>query len=180
MVDMEDSGVTQKTLEVHRVLSSRSLPAAVAIQACLHRSREDVDELVRSGASVRLVKGAFAEGRKIAFTRRGEVDASYLALAERLLSREARGKGVYPIFGTHDERMIRQVQAIAQAQGWHRAEWEIEMLLGVRPELQRRLVAEGCSVRVYLPFGKNWWPYSVRRIGENPRNLGFVMRALLG
>jgi proline dehydrogenase len=180
MLDMEDSGVTEQTLEAFEALRSKDLPVALVIQAYLRRSKDDVTRLAQSGAMVRLVKGAFAEEARVAFTRRSEIDESYLALAEILLSRDSRARGVYPVFGTHDARMISQAARTADANGWRPDEWEIEMLLGVRPDLQRELVAAGRAVRLYLPFGESWWPYSIRRVGENARNLAFVLRAIRG
>ena len=178
MLDMEDSGVTQRTLELRERMCALGFPAAVTVQAYLRRSERDVRRLVEQGATVRLVKGALAEPAEQAYTSRADIDRRYLALSELLLSAEAKAHGVYPAFGTHDERMIDHARRVAVANGWAGHEWEIEMLLGVRPALQRKLVAEGCSVRLYVPFGERFWPYSVRRIGENPRNLAFVLSAL--
>lgn len=178
MLDMEDSGVTEPTLQLHRDLKARGFPAAVTVQAYLRRSEDDVRRLVRAGATVRLVKGALAEPASVAYTARDDIDRSYAALIERLLSAEAKANGVYPAFGTHDERMMEKAQRTADANGWEPSRWELEMLLGVRPALQRRLVAEGRAVRLYLPFGERFWPYTIRRVGENPRNLAFVMHSL--
>lgn len=178
MLDMEDSSVTQRTLELHQHLRATGLPAAVTVQAYLRRSAEDVRHLVALGATVRLVKGALAEGAGVAYTSRADIDASYRALVEQLLGPEARARGVYPAFGTHDEAMVAHAQRVAQANGWQRHQWEVEMLLGVRPALQRQLVARGLAVRLYLPFGERFWPYTIRRVGENPRNLSFVLQAL--
>jgi proline dehydrogenase len=101
-------------------------------------------------------------------------------LADRMLALEARGVGFRPVFGTHDERMIRPILALAQERGWSSAEFEIEMLFGVRTALQQRLRDEGWTVRLYLPFGESWWPYAVRRVGESPRNARLLVRALAG
>lgn len=179
MLDMEDSSVTQATLDLYASLRSRSVPAAITIQAYLRRSDADIRCLASAGATVRLVKGALAERSDVAFTARADIDASYRALSEHLLSPDAKAKGVRPVFGTHDERMIAHADRLAVANGWTRDQWEIEMLLGVRPSLQRDLVARGFSLRLYVPFGESWWPYSIRRVGETPKNLFFVVRALL-
>ncbi|WP_419785716.1 proline dehydrogenase family protein [Pseudodesulfovibrio sp.] len=180
MIDMEDSSVTGPTLKLYRTLHNEGLPVAVTLQAYLRRTRVDLDALVETGAMVRLVKGAFAEPRDKAFTSRRERDDAYRRCIATLLSPKARERGVYPVFGTHDDRMIDLATHIAAANGWKADEWEVEMLLGVRPDYQRELVARGVSLRLYLPFGKDWWPYSIRRVGENPRNMLFVMRSMLG
>ena len=178
MLDMEDSSVTQRTIDLHDELRARGLPSAVTIQASLRRSEGDVAHLVREGAMVRLVKGALAEPAEVAHTARGDIDGSYRSLTERLLGSEAKAQGVSPVFGTHDERLIDHARRVAADQGWRPDQWEVEMLLGVRPALQRKLVAEGVAVRLYVPFGERFWPYSIRRVGENPRNLPFVLNAL--
>jgi len=180
MLDMEDSSVTEPTLELHRVLRAEGLPAAVTVQAYLRRTPDDLDGLVRDGAMVRLVKGAFAEPAALAFTSRRERDDAYRCCMATLLSPEARERGVRPVFGTHDDRMIDLAAHMAKANGWLPGEWEVEMLLGVRPDYQRELVGRGVRLRLYLPFGRDWWPYSIRRVGENPRNALFVLRSLLG
>ncbi|MFZ5901739.1 proline dehydrogenase family protein [Desulforudis sp. DRI-14] len=95
-----------------------------------------------------------------------------------LLSPEAKAKCVYPIFGTHDDRMINAIRPLLHENGWGKDSYEFEMLYGVRPSLQRQLVDEGHNVRVYLPFGTEWWPYTIRRIGENPANVRLVLRAI--
>lgn len=179
MLDMEDSAVTQRTLDLHRHLRAEGLPAAVTVQAYLRRSAQDLAALAAEGAMVRLVKGAFAEAGDIAFTSRADVDAAYRAGIEQLLGAEARKRGVCPVLGTHDHRMVAHAEEVARANGWADDEWEVEMLLGVRPTYQRELVARGRALRLYLPFGEDWWAYSARRVGENPRNLGFVLRSML-
>lgn len=177
MLDMEDASVTEPTLEMHRMLQSEDIPAAVTLQAYLHRSEADLLALIKAGATVRLVKGAFAEPSSIALTKRADIDAAYLRFAEMLLSDEARSNGAFPVFGTHDHAMIDAVGRMAQERGLGPEAYEVEMLYGVRDAYQRELVKRGVQLRVYLPFGKDWWPYSVRRIGENPRNALFVLRA---
>lgn len=178
MLDMEDAGVTEKTLEVYHALRDKELPVAITLQAYLHRSEEDLLRLIERGAFIRLVKGAFAEPATIAQTGRKERDNAYKRMLGILFSPEAKARGVYPALGTHDHTIIDYARTMAEARGWRPGEWEVEMLHGVRPGLQQELVAQGVAVRVYLPFGRQWWPYSIRRIGETPRNLGFVLRAL--
>jgi proline dehydrogenase len=180
MIDMEDSSVTEPTLELYRALRREGLPVAVTVQAYLHRTPDDLDSLVRDGAMVRLVKGAFAEPPGLAFTSRRERDDAYRRSLATLLSPEARERGVRPVFGTHDDRMVDLAAHVAGANGWKPGEWEVEMLLGVRPDYQRELVDRGVRLRLYLPFGRDWWPYSIRRVGEKPGNALFVLRTLLG
>ena len=180
MLDMEDSSVTQSTLALYSSLRGENLPVAVTIQAYLHRTLGDLTRLVADGAMVRLVKGAFAEPGNKAVTGRSDRDEAYRKAIVTLLSPEARERGVYPVFGTHDHRMVAFAEHVAAVNGWQRDQWEVEMLLGVRTAYQRELADRGVSVRLYLPFGRDWWPYSIRRVGENPKNLGFVFRSMLG
>ena len=179
MLDMEDSSITDATLNLWNTLHSNGYPVAITIQAYLRRSERDIRRLVEAGATVRLVKGALAEKADVAFRMRSDIDANYRALTEMLLGADAKTQGVYPAFGTHDERMIAHATERAKSNGWTHEQWEIEMLYGVRDALQRDLVAQGHRLRLYMPFGKNFWPYCVRRIGESPHNLQFVLRAML-
>jgi proline dehydrogenase len=179
MLDMEDFSYVQRTLALRSALARQGCPAAITIQAYLRRSEQDVRDLVQDGVTaVRLVKGAFAESRERAFSRKADVIQNYFRLATLLLSPEAKAKGVYPIFATHDEALIERVAAVAQENNRSADEYEIEMLYGVRTTLQERFVAKGRRVRLYLPFGTEWWPYSVRRVGERPANVRFVLRAI--
>ena len=180
MLDMEDSGVTENTLSIYNELRAKGLPAGVTIQAYLRRSGRAIEQLAARGATVRLVKGAFAENSDVALVRKREIDARYKDLAAELLSPRALDAGCYPVFGTHDTRMIDFVNRTAEAREVSREEYEFEMLLGVRPALQRSLVERGYSLRVYCPFGNSWWPYSIRRVGESARNLRFMARSVFG
>jgi proline dehydrogenase len=178
MIDMEDASVTDATLSLYWQLRGEDLPAAITIQAYLHRTRADLDKLVAAGAWVRLVKGAFAEPSAVAVRTAADRDSRYRQGAAQLLSRAAREAGVYPAFATHDHRLIEEIIAQAGAHDWPADAYEFEMLYGVRPELQRELARRGHRVRVYLPFGSDWFPYAIRRVGESPRNLRFVTSAL--
>jgi proline dehydrogenase len=131
---------------------------------------------IQNGGAVRLVKGAFAEGKKIAFTNRDDIDHNYIRLADMMLSGEARETGFYPIFGTHDDRLIDRIIEIAHSRKWKKEEYEFEMLYGVRNEYEEELVRAGEQLRLYLPFGTDWWPYSVRRVGESPKNARFLSK----
>jgi len=179
MLDMEDESYVPRTLDLRAHLAGIGLPAAVTIQAYLKRSAADVDALARQGATVRMVKGAFVGASQSSFAGRREIDASYRDLATRMLSPEAREAGARPVFGTHDAKLIAELSALARHNGWKPDEYEFEMLFGVRPALQKQLVDSGESLRLYLPFGRDWWPYAVRRVGENPRNAWLVTKALL-
>ncbi len=180
MLDMEDSSVTEATIKLYTALRDASLPAALTLQAYLYRTESDLKKIVTTGGAVRLVKGAFAEGKEIAFTNRSEIDDNFLRLAEIMLSEEARQSGFYPIFATHDDSLINQIIEMAHCRGWAKETYEFEMLYGVRADLQKKLVQKGEQVRLYLPFGIDWWPYAVRRVGESPKNARFLLRSLWG
>lgn len=180
MLDMEDSSVTGPTLDVFQYLHGKGLPVAVTLQSYLHRTTDDLAAVITTGAPVRLVKGAFAEDAAIAHTARSNVDDAYRLHMTMLLGEQAKVSGTYPIFGTHDDRMMRYAGELAKIGGWRAADYEVEMLLGVRPALQRHLIQQGTRLRLYCPYGVSWWPYSVRRIGENPRNALFVLRSMAG
>jgi proline dehydrogenase len=178
MLDMEDFSYVQKTLDLHTRLSQAGIPMAITIQAYLHRSEADIRQLMQNGASVRLVKGAFAEKKERALVRKADINRNYIHLAKLLLSPEAQERGVYPIFATHDEQMLEAIQPTLREYQWAIDSFEFEMLYGVRPPLQQRLTEDGYTVRLYLPFGIEWWPYTARRIGENPANALFIWQAL--
>ncbi|MEN8188863.1 MAG: proline dehydrogenase family protein [Thermodesulfobacteriota bacterium] len=178
MIDMEDTSVTQATLDVYHDLHSKGLPCGVTLQAYLHRTESDLQQIIESGGKVRLVKGAFAEPESIAFTRRKEIDQSYFELARKMLSDQAKRTSFYPVFGTHDDVMIDKIITYATEHGWAPDTYEFEFLLGVRESLQDSLVKRGHKLRLYVPFGTEWWAYSVRRVGESPRNGVFLLRSL--
>ena len=178
MVDMEDSSVTEESIKLYEALTEASLPAAITLQAYLFRAESDLQKIVKNGGTVRLVKGAFAEGKDIAFTGRSAIDDNFMKLVAIMLSDEARRKGFYPIFATHDDHLIDKIIELADKQGWDKKEYEFEMLYGVRIELQDKLVQSGEQLRLYLPFGTDWWSYAVRRIGESPKNARFLLRSL--
>lgn len=174
-IDMESSAYTQRTLDLFKQLwASGHRNVGVVIQAYLYRSASDVDELIRLGARVRLCKGAYAEPPTVAFPRKGDVDANFARLMERLLS-----EGNYPAIATHDERLIRRAIDFARAQGIAPGRFEFQLLYGIRGDLQERLASEGYHVRVYVPYGQQWYPYLVRRLAERPANLLFFAGAAL-
>lgn len=176
MLDMEDPGLVDDTMELYRCVEAQGLPVGITVQACLHRSVDDVEQLIRRGGRIRLVKGAFAPPTTIAFETTDAIRAAFIGLAERLLSGDARSAACYPSFATHDEVLIDRVRQLATSRQWKTDEFEFEMLLGVRPDLQVRLARGGYRVRAYVPFGTDWWPYAARRIGEYPPNLLLALR----
>jgi proline dehydrogenase len=178
MLDMEDAGTTETTLALYDRLRHDGLPVAVTIQAYLHRTEADLQRVASSGGWIRLVKGAFAEPATIAARRRAEISQRYRHAARVLLSPVSRDAGCYPSFATHDDLIIEDIIQAARAQAWPPDHFEFEMLHGVRPDLQRALARRGYQVRVYLPFGTDWFRYAIRRIGESPRNLRFAVSAI--
>lgn len=178
MLDMEDESLVDDTIALYVELRRAGLPAGLTLQAYLRRTTDDLEPLVASPGMVRLVKGAFAAGPDVAFSGRDAIRRSYLELARRMLSPAAAAAGFYPVFATHDDRLIQSILKVADAQGRAPDTYEIEMLYGVRPQLQRTLAGEGVRVRAYVPFGPDWWPYAARRVGENPRNATLLPRAL--
>jgi proline dehydrogenase len=175
-LDMEGSDVTEATVGlVEQLRAAGHTRIGCALQAYLHRTRDDLERLCEIGASVRLCKGAYAEPPSVAFSSRAEVDANYAACAELLLR-----KGVYPRIATHDHEQITHVQRVVEQLGLARDAFEFQMLYGVRPALQDELVRDGYRLRVYAPFGEQWYPYFMRRLAERPANLAFFLRALRG
>jgi proline dehydrogenase len=171
-VDMEGSAYTQRTLDLvhdlHRHPGNLGCVGAV-IQSYMRRSEEDVTKLIASGIRVRLCKGAYKEPAELAFQRKSEVDANYLKLMKILLK-----SGIYHGLATHDEKMIRAAQSFATQENIPREAFEFQMLYGIRRDLQRSLVRDGWRMRVYVPFGSEWYPYLMRRLAERPANLLFV------
>jgi proline dehydrogenase len=180
-IDMESSDTVSKTLELFEQVSAGrpGRRVGVVIQSYLRRSEADVRRLVARGASVRLVKGAYAEPPEVAFPDKADVDASFARLARLLLSAEARATGVYPAFATHDPAMIAAVRRLARRSAAPPEAYEFQMLLGVRRDLQVGLAREGLQVRIYVPYGGQWYPYFMRRLAERPANLLFLLRSLL-
>ena len=172
-VDIESSQYTGRTLDLVMDLDGQYGAVGVVIQACLRRSRSDVEKLCARGIRVRLCKGAYLEPPEAAFQKKAEVDDSFLDLMKLLLD-----QGRYPAFATHDEKIIRQIEQYAASQKIARDAFEFQMLYGIRRDLQRRLVAEGYRLRLYVPFGKAWYPYYMRRLAERPANVLFILRNL--
>jgi proline dehydrogenase len=174
-IDMESSAYTQVTLEIFELLWEQGYRnIGVVLQADLFRSEADEERISRLGARIRLVKGAYREPKAVAYQQKADVDAQYAKLVRRLLER-----GTYPAIATHDVRMIDIAREQARTLGLTRDQFEFQMLYGIRRDLQASLAAEGYRVRVYVPFGRQWFPYFMRRLGERPANLAFVARGIL-
>jgi proline dehydrogenase len=178
-IDMERFAYVQSTLDLFEELWGCYKNLGVVIQSYLYRSTDDVDRLVDLGASVRLVKGAYDEPPEIAYAVKADTDASFVRLMESLFHERARVRGVFPAIGTHDTRLINWAKDYTLRERISSDCFEFQMLYGVRSGLQRRLAAEGYRVRAYVPYGRQWYPYFMRRMAERPANVLFLMRNLL-
>jgi len=174
-IDMEGSAYTERTLAIAEALHAL-VPGVVGtvIQAYLHRSDRDLERLVDLKMRVRLVKGAYAEPASLALQRPSEINEAFIRLMERLLE-----AGRYPAIATHDPALIRATRGFALRMGIDAEQWEFQMLYGVRREAQLALARKGYGMRIYLPFGADWYPYFARRIAERPANMLFVLRQLI-
>jgi len=170
-VDMEGSAFTEATLRVFCSVDAPRDVLGIAIQAYLHRTASDVDELLRRGVRIRLVKGAYKEPPEIAFARKRDVDRSYQELTEKLL-----GSGIYHAIATHDERILAATERFARERGIAPQNFEFQLLYGIRRQLQRALVQQGWRVRLYVPYGREWYAYFMRRLAERPANVLFLLR----
>jgi proline dehydrogenase len=170
-IDMESSEYTDRTLGLVEDLYAQHGSVGTVIQAYLYRSRKDIERLCARRIRVRLCKGAYLEPASVAFARKADVDRNYLDLMRLLLDQSDQ-----PAIATHDERIVDQTKAYAARKGIGRDRFEFQMLYGIRRDLQRRLVAEGYRLRLYVPFGKAWYPYLMRRLAERPANLFFLAR----
>jgi proline dehydrogenase len=176
-VDMEGSEYTQATIDLVRAL--HSVPAnrdsvGIVIQAYLRRSQQDIAGLLADGIRIRLCKGAYKEPPNIAFPDKADVDANFVKLTEVLLT-----SGIYHGIATHDDALVDATKRIVHDRSIDRDSFEFQMLYGVRRDLQRALVAEGFNVRVYVPFGAEWYPYFMRRLAERPANVLFIAKNML-
>ena len=172
-VDMESSEHTQKTLDLVHDLHAQYGAVGTVIQAYLYRSKADIETLNAKGIRVRLCKGAYLEPEAVAFPRKEDVDRNYVDLMKLLLDH-----GSYPAIATHDEKMIEATKSYAAERKIARDAFEFQMLYGIRRDLQRKLVEEGYRLRLYVPFGKAWYPYYMRRLAERPANVFFILRNL--
>jgi len=173
-VDMEDHTKTQVTLDVVRELHGIHHEVGAVIQSYLRRSGDDVEGLIRDQIRVRLCKGAYDEPAEVAYRMREEVDDSYVRLMERLLT-----DGRYPALATHDDRIVDRALEFVAENDISPDRYEFQMLFGVRRDLQERLVLARQTVRVYVPYGTQWYPYYMRRLAERPQNVIFILGSVL-
>ena len=173
-VDMEGSPYTQRTLDfvhqLHRIPGNQGHVGTV-IQSYLYRSEKDVQDLLAAGIRIRLCKGAYKEPAEIAFQRKADVDGNYVKLMKILMK-----SGIYHGLATHDERIINEAIAFATSENLPHDSFEFQMLHGIRRDLQQKLVRDGWKMRVYIPFGTEWYPYFMRRLAERPANLFFILK----
>jgi proline dehydrogenase len=173
-LDMEDHTTTDSTLSILRELRKDFPETGAVLQAMLHRTEADCRALAHEGSRVRLCKGAYLEPEHVAFQERIDIDKSYVRCLKVLLA----GEG-YPMIATHDPRMVEIASSLASRYGREPGSYEFQMLYGIRPEEQRRLAAKGEKVRVYVPYGTEWYGYLMRRLAERPQNLSFFVRSLI-
>lgn len=169
-IDMEGSAYNERTVGLTLRLHERFEHVGTVIQSCLYASKQHVEQLIAQGVRVRLVKGAYKEPKEVAFQQKSDVDHNYVRLMNMLLL-----KGNYPALATHDEAVINAACKYAREHGIGQDAFEFQMLYGIRRDLQEKLVKQGYHVRVYVPYGSQWYPYLMRRMAERPANLVFVL-----
>lgn len=169
-IDMEGSAYTERTVDITLRMHKQYEHVGTVIQSYLMRSKKDVEELIAQGVRVRLVKGAYKEPRPIAFQEKEEVDRNYIRLMISLLLH-----GNYPAIATQDESIINATCKFARDNGIDKSAFEFQFLYGIRRDLQEKLVQQGYNLRIYVPYGSQWYPYLMRRLAERPANLMFVM-----
>jgi proline dehydrogenase len=174
-IDMESSAYTDVTLDIFETVWKLGYQnVGVVLQSSLYRTGQDFERVNSLGARIRLVKGAYREPKHVAHQLRSDVDAAYLSLAKRLLI-----EGTYPAIATHDDDILTAVKRFTAERNIASDAFEFQMLYGIRRDLQNACRSEGYRMRVYVPFGREWFPYFMRRLGERPANVGFVLRALV-
>jgi proline dehydrogenase len=174
-VDMEDSSVTQVTIDIFKRLRAEFglNTVGIVLQSYLYRTLADAQELVKLPARIRICKGAYNEPPEVAFPEKKDVDANYIKVMQLLL-----GSGIYHGIATHDPKMIDATLEFATREGIGKEKYEFQMLYGIRRDLQHQLARDGFNVRIYVPYGKHWYPYFMRRLAERPANMWFVMKNL--
>ncbi|QBD79498.1 proline dehydrogenase [Ktedonosporobacter rubrisoli] len=169
-IDMEGSDYTERTVEMTLAIRKEFEQVGTVIQTYLYRSEKDVEKLIEQGVRIRLVKGAYKEPPSVAFQNKSDVDKNYVLLMKMLLSR-----GNFPAIASHDEAILREANQYVRDQGISKASFEFQMLYGIRRDLQEKLVKQEYNMRVYVPYGTQWYPYLMRRMAERPANLMFVV-----
>jgi proline dehydrogenase len=177
-LDIESTAYTDVTLDIYRRARALFPNTGVCVQAYLYRTMADLEPLIALGSGVRLVKGAYREPPDKAFPKKADVDENYFRLAERLLSEEARAKGVRAIFGTHDAALVARIEELARRLKLPPRGLEFQMLYGIGRQQQLRLAAAGYTFRVLISYGAAWFPWYMRRLAERPANVLFVARSL--
>jgi proline dehydrogenase len=174
-VDMEGSDVTQVTIDIFKRLRAEFglNDVGIVLQSYLYRTYADAQELVKLPARIRICKGAYSEPPEVAFPDKKDVDANYIKVMQLLL-----GSGTYHGIATHDPKMINATIEFVKREGIGKEKFEFQMLYGIRRDLQRQLARDGYNVRIYVPYGKHWYPYFMRRLAERPANVWFVMKNL--
>ena len=170
-IDMEDSDHTDVTLKIFFNLRDKYDNVGIVIQSYLYRSEADIDKINASRSRVRICKGAYKEPKTVAYPSKREVDNNFLIITKRLLT-----EGIYPGVATHDEKMIQGTIKLAEENKIEKKNFEFQMLYGIRRDLQEKLIADGFNMRIYVPFGTEWFPYFSRRLAERPANVFFIMK----
>jgi proline dehydrogenase len=170
-MDMEGSDCTEHTLDVFFCLRKQYDNVGIVIQSYLYRSEKDVDDILKLGGRIRLCKGAYKEPKEIAFQKKQQVDENFEKLMEKMLL-----SGICHGLATHDEKLIEKTKEFAQKNNIPKDKFEFQLLYGIRSELARKLIQEGYNVRIYVPFGRQWYPYFMRRLAERPANLFFFLK----
>lgn len=177
-IDMEDSQHTQSTLNIFKTLREEFDNVGIVIQGYLYRSEKDIQALISMGACVRLCKGAYKEPPAVAFPQKKDVDANMVKLSQMFFQSNGNGHRPYLQLATHDEKLINWAEQYTTDHHIERDRFEFQMLYGIRPDLQRKLVAQGYTMRVYVPYGSHWYPYFMRRLAERPANVIFLVSNL--
>ena len=178
-LDMEDSSYVDRTLQLYTTLRKRHAATGVALQAYLHRTPEDLSRLMPLKPMIRLVKGAYDEPPKVAFPKKSDTDRAYYELASQMLD-GARTGTCAPVFGTHDMTLVDRIAEQARTTGVGKGTYQVHMLYGIRDAAQRRLVAEGHTVKTLVSYGAAWYRWYMRRLAERPANVLFVVKSLFG
>jgi proline dehydrogenase len=173
-IDMEDSSCTTGTIEMFRRLRQKHSNVGVAIQAYLRRTADDISALLKLKPNIRLCKGVYVESEEVAFREMSLINKNYLSILEQLL-----GAGCYVGIATHDEHIVKEAERMILELRLPSTSYEFQMLLGVSESLRNRIRSDGHPLRIYIPFGRQWYAYSVRRLRENPRIAGYVLKAML-
>lgn len=177
-LDMEQHPYVDVTLELYHAVRATHARVGVCLQAYLYRTPQDLEAVIGAGGGVRLVKGAYREPASVAFPKKSDVDAAYLALAKRMIAPEVRAAGFDAVFGTHDTTLIAAIQQHAEASGVPRDGYEFALLYGIQRAVQQQIAREGYRIRVLISYGSFWFPWYMRRLAERPANVWFVVRTM--